>query len=574
MSPRSRLSPWVGYALVSLVTLVVCSPLLSTAFFCLDDYRYLQGLRDFAAGDSSAWARSVVVENRWDDHWWIPDDTYVRFFRPYMISSYMMDEAIWGGADAVGFTITNVLMHTLTTVLVLACFVLLLGPGIGSLMGALSFGVQYAHFENLYYVPGRAMTMATIGMAAALLAHLCTRRDTSVTKQLLVAGLCGAAFFGKEAAALLPVFLILLDWLVPTGEPRSLWYALRRNAPLVVTCTVLAAAYLWIRTSALGEAGPGTNVYPYIHWPQREGFAERTLAVWVMYCAGITTGSFIHTFAEFPRQIYAGLGMWEIVLGCAWVHGLIIVCLADRRGRWLVLLFALSILPLLPLYSSGRHLYTATIGYCGLLGLVVQRAWALQTNAGRTAAGVIVAVFIALPGARLAIDLVEYPPRLSQPDPVDAYAEMIENGELELDPTRPAYLLDFPGGWYEMQFAEAFLEVALDRELPELHFLSTTRVGGKRPIHATKLDDHTIELDRGGLPILPFGGGRGGFDLRAMSQGTEIHKRGFTVRLAEVADSGRPTRIRVRFDAPLREIQLGQFIRPEGQAWTLAPVEL
>ena len=496
MQPTRRLSPWVSYALVTALVLAACAPLLSTAFFCLDDYRYLQGLRDHGNGDASAWARSVVVENRWDAHWWMPEDTYVRFFRPYMISSYLADQVVWGGFNPTGFTITNVLMHLAATLLLLGCLVRILGPGIGSLMGAISFGLQYAHFENLYYVPGRAMTMATIGVAAAILAHLCTRERTTPLKQILVASLCGAAFFAKEAAALVPVLLVLLDWLMPArGAPTSLWSILRRNAVLLLAAGMLLLGYLWVRTAALGEAGPGTNVYPYIHWPRREGFVERTLAVWVMYCSGMATGTFVHTFAEFPKQIYAGLERWQIALGCAWVHGLLIFGLTDRRGRWMVALFLLSILPLLPLYSSGRHLYTATLGYCGLVGLAIPRAWATRHPLGIGLAAAIAGLFVALPAVRLTSDLLEYPPKLSNPDPVEVFATMVESSDFEFDTDRPAYLLDFPGGWYEMQFANAFLEVALDRDLPDLQFLSTTRVGGKRPIQVRRIDHHTLELD-------------------------------------------------------------------------------
>ena len=65
-----------------------------------------------------------------------------------------------------------------------------------------------------------------------------------------------------------------------------------------------AALYLGIRTAALGEAGPGAQAYPYIHWLDRENFGTRTWAVWLQYCTGLTTGAFIETFLEWPKQFY------------------------------------------------------------------------------------------------------------------------------------------------------------------------------------------------------------------------------------------------------------------------------
>jgi hypothetical protein len=556
------------YAIVGVLTVLACTPLLAGAFFCLDDYRYLQQLRHLGA-DPTAWLSATVVENRWDVHWWIPEGTLVRFFRPFMIASYALDARLWGLAP-LGFTITNVALHLATTLLVTACFLRILGRGVGALVAGMAFGLQYSHFENLYYIPGRAELFATVAVALALWLFLRTRERGRRRDQVAVAAVCFLAFLGKESAALLPVLLLLYDVFVPgSGARPGLRAALRRNAVLLLGCGIVAAAYLVLRSAALAGGQPSLHTYPYIHPITREGFAARTGLVWLQYCAGLGTGAFIYTFLEWPRQLFDRLSIAELAVGVAWVHGLLVFGCCSRRGRWLAALFLLGIVPLLPLYSSARHLYTASIGYCGLVGLVIDRILLGGWRGRRGAAALLILAFVALPAVRLVITLSTEPRKLSNPDPAKVYAELFARGDAPLRSDRPLYLLDFPGDWYEMQFVGAAVEVVLDRDVPRLEFLAPTRLQNPQPIEVRTVDEHTIELSRGGRPVLPFAG-RGGFDMLPLTPGTAVQRADFAVEILE-CEGARPTRIRVRFERPLAEIQLARFDR--GDRWALRRVE-
>ena len=577
-------TPWLCGLVVVILTVVVCAPALGTAFFTLDDYRYLQELRDLDDGAPGALARSLLVENRWDQLWWIPEGSFVRFFRPLVIPTYALDRSLWG-LEPVAFVATNIVLHVIATLLVMAAFARLLGQGLGALVAGVSFGTQASHIESIFFVAGRTTTLAGIAFAAALWLHLRTRERQTTRTQTLVALACFAAFLGKESTVLLPIFLVLLDLCVPPGDARlGPIQAVRRNKTLLLGCFALGLAYLAVRQLALGDGGSGSSPYPYLHLPDRDDFVPRTLAVWVQYCLGLSVGTTILPFTSVPALLWERTSQLEIVAGLLWLHSLCLWALVDRRGRFLAVLLLVSIVPLLPLYSASRHVYLASIGYCGLLGLLVQRVTA-SSRTSRTAllftVG-IVAVFVVLPAARLAIALDEHPRRLSTPHPAKTYAALFADSELKLRPERPLYLLDFPGRWYEMQLVRSALEVELDASLPPIRFLTPALRNphhAGRAIRLHRVDDTTVVLERDGAPLFdpdsrqretPPTDALPALDNRRFEPGDVARRPGYEVEVL-ASEGDLPTRVEVRFDRLLAEIDLGHFVRT-GDRWTLRRV--
>jgi hypothetical protein len=82
----------------------------------------------------------------------------------------------------------------------------------------------------------------------------------------------------------------------------------------------------------------------------------------------------------------------------------------------------------------------------------------------------------------------------------------------------------------------------------------------------SRVDARTIELDRGGSrlhqPDPQFD-----FDPRAVAPGDRIRESDYEVEIL-AADAGAASRIRVRFDRPLDELEFGRFTYESG-AWVL-----
>ena len=109
--------PWFDWLVLLGALLALAVPYVRSTYFVLDDYRFLSNLRQIEAGEPGALAESMVVENRWDDQWWVEEGAVVRFFRPWVTPSYGVDRAIWG-ESARGYGITNALLFSAATLLV------------------------------------------------------------------------------------------------------------------------------------------------------------------------------------------------------------------------------------------------------------------------------------------------------------------------------------------------------------------------------------------------------------------------------------------------------------------------
>jgi hypothetical protein len=544
--------PWLGLVITLIAVFVLCVPALEHAFFDLDDYRYLHQVRRIAAGEGALW-QATVVENRWDDVWWVPDGTFVRFFRPPVILSYWLDGLLWGEVPF-GYVFTNVLLHVIATALLWACLWKMFGRPWLAFFGGLAFGLQASHWENLAYVAGRTDTLAALPVLTAVLLHLATRGAEARRRgQLWTAALCFTAFLAKEYTVVLPPLLVLLDALhPPEGRPLSMAAVLRRNTLLLLASTLLFCLYLALRHAGFSPEGAGGHPYPYFYLPWREGFAARTGAALLQYAHGLAAGQFIQPFLNTPDQL-AGAEA-ERVLSTLWVSGLLTWGVATREGRWLASLFAITLLPLLLVYTSGRYLYLPTIGYCGLLGLAIDRLpRSLEGKLARTA---LATLMIALPALRLGERFAHLPRAAAFGLQRPGVRALAASG-LDLSSERPLFLLEFPGTWFEMQFAAVAL--ARGAELPALHFLTARPATARAALTLTArvLDDHTLELSREGAPLNPYDPGFD-FDHTWLARGASVRRAGYTVEVLE-AEGGRPLRARVRFDVALSAAQLHAF---------------
>lgn len=160
-----------AYAVVAVATLGACLPAILNAFFDLDDYRYLLEVRDIDDGNPHAWRTAWIVENRWDQAWWLQTGTLVRFFRPLVAASYWLDARL-GGLHPGGYVLSNVLLHLTAALLFCACLRRLLDRRWPAMAAAVAFGVHGAHWENVAYVAGRTDTIAAIPFLGAILAYL------------------------------------------------------------------------------------------------------------------------------------------------------------------------------------------------------------------------------------------------------------------------------------------------------------------------------------------------------------------------------------------------------------------
>lgn len=556
LTPRAR--ALIEIALLAAALFLVCAPLFARASLEVDDCRYFWQLRQIDAGVPGAFWSSLVVENRWDQDWWVPDGTFVRFLRPWVIASYALDRALFG-IDPTASVVVNLLLHLIVVVQFRALLVRLIGPGLPAFLGALLFTTMSCHAEHLWYIAGRTDTIGGIFFLWTLLWHLRTRERATVRTHAVTAVLWFASLLAKELTVWLPLLLLLLDrWLPPAGAGQpALRQQLRRDVALWIACAVAFVVWLGVRSLLLGEGGSGSRPAPYFHLPWYDGFWLRTAAVAAQYCVALVTGDSVVPFLRDGASWFGApeRSWFELGLSLLAVPGLLLWGWRQPVGRFAVVLFLLLLIPMLPVYSSNRYLYLPSMAWCLLIALACARLrrispWLM----------LLLAAAVILPTAiRLNLMLHNTPYQDSRRNPAPSWhlAKWFRDSDLTLAPGRPVYIVDFPLKWLELQFLRQTLAILLDREMPPVRGLCLSDSLQLAPVRVERVDDYTIELHRGGAPIYqPIPGWD--FEPRPLAIGDRVREQDYEV-LVLAAQQGAATRIRVRFDRPLAELELGRF---------------
>lgn len=167
------------------------------------------------------------------------------YYRPLTYLSFFLDKSIWGDR-ALGFTLTNMLLHLLTAIGLYRLAGLLCTDDRALLYAALIFAVHPVAAEAVnFHAGGRNTLLCTLFMVLAFGAHLQEQRR----RALLFFAL---AILSKEFALVLPAVLLLHDRVMGKKRP-----CLRDYLPY----GTLALAYLLLRAlvvsgNLLGQVQP------------------------------------------------------------------------------------------------------------------------------------------------------------------------------------------------------------------------------------------------------------------------------------------------------------------------------
>ena len=337
----------------------------------------------------------------------IPQWTY-DYYRPLVVLSYVVDQALFGRGAATGPHAMNVLYHLLATGFswLLARRLLRGVPSgdWGAIFAATVFAVHPLHTESVSWVTGRSDVLAALFLLPGLLAIL-RWRDTGRPAALAGAvALFLAALLAKEVAivALVLVPMVLLAAAAertapPARPPLPTWLA------ALGAVVIAAAAYGLLRQAAHTTAGGGLDVaggeaairtlralgwylgklawpWPqsnFVPWEAAPGVAAAAAMVAVALAAALALA------LQWRRP-----GAVAALVGLAWIGATLAPALA-------VALTGVAAAPL-----AERYLYLPVFGLALALGVALARAHA--AGHARAAVGLGAAVALALGAATVA----------------------------------------------------------------------------------------------------------------------------------------------------------------------------
>lgn len=277
--------------------------------------------------------------------YWPSAAAHIALYRPLTLATFAVEWEMWNGSP-VGYHATNVLLHAVASVLVLA---LLAGLGFGSVAsfaGAAIFAVHPVHTEAVANVVGRAEILATIFYILGCLLYL--RRDLRPLPRVAGIALCYfLSLASKETGITLPAILLLLEVLIPrdSANVARRW---REERAVYFACALTAAVYLAIRWMVLGDVSGG-DAAPIFERPDAPERIPNAIRVWPEYLR----------LMFYPRDLVAdyspgvimpvtGFGDPLVVFGL-FVGGATLLLGVLSWGRWQVALpifwFAITVLP-------------------------------------------------------------------------------------------------------------------------------------------------------------------------------------------------------------------------------------
>jgi hypothetical protein len=210
--------------------------------FLADDFVALQELKraDFLSAAISAWQPT----------------NFQSLYRPVAQLSLMVDHLVWGH-NAVGYHVSNLLMHISTATFLALCVRLMARiqhiqqPHWLGLVTGLIFAVAPLHCESIIWITGRVDLLASLFFTAAFWCFLKAYHGQSALHRPALPFLLAAAVLSKESAVVLPAVAISYACILPrAGE--SMAGRLKLCLKLLVPTFLVLVFWLAVRYIVLG----------------------------------------------------------------------------------------------------------------------------------------------------------------------------------------------------------------------------------------------------------------------------------------------------------------------------------
>lgn len=250
--PRAKL---LDGPLVGLAAIVVHGRSIAFGFTDLDD-------RDFIVDDQPFLSNPAGLLGAFARPYMHVVDARHAYYRPMVTLSYALD-AHWSGIQALGYHLTNVVLHAVASLLFFALLRdLALGP-IVTRVAALAFAVHPVLASAVAWIPGRNDSLLAVFALSSWLFFLRGETRSSWHYRGLHLAAFWFALWTKETAAVIPLVCVVHLALV---EPDA-WLRLRRSVgffALICGWAVAVACRQIIRPYAggltIGDVAPSLSV--------------------------------------------------------------------------------------------------------------------------------------------------------------------------------------------------------------------------------------------------------------------------------------------------------------------------
>ena len=351
-------------------TLLIYSPVRNYQFLNYDDDDYVSDNSHVLGGFTRAnvaYAFANFHSSNWHPVTWL---------------SHMADVALWGGKNPGGHHITNVLLHSISSVLLFLMFSSMTGTMWRSAFVAAVFAWHPLHVESVAWVAERKDILCGLFWILTMAAYVGYAHRPSGPKYLLVVFLFVLGLMSKPMIVTLPLVLLLLDYwplnraTLARADMRKWWRLFLEKAPLLVFA--LLVSRLTLSTQVRGGALKSAAEIP---WQLR---ISNVPISYMEYLWKTVWPAKLAVFYPLPPAI----PMWQALSAAAALAVLTIAALLlARRLPYLLtgwLWYLGTLIPVIGLIQVGSQAMADRYTYIPLVGLAMAGAWGMNTLLEKT----------------------------------------------------------------------------------------------------------------------------------------------------------------------------------------------
>jgi protein O-mannosyl-transferase len=181
-------------------------------------------------------------------------------YRPFRDVSHALDYAIWG-ENPFGYHLTNILIHTANSVMVLMLVRRFTGELLTAALAAAIFALHPIQTDGVTYISGRRDILFALFYLASFTVYLRYRENRSVISFVLFIFLWGCSLMSKEMGVTLPLFIFVWNFCNDWEETEGSWWkrplrvtgrSLNRDKWFYLPLVLALPAYIWYQAVIKG----------------------------------------------------------------------------------------------------------------------------------------------------------------------------------------------------------------------------------------------------------------------------------------------------------------------------------
>ncbi len=326
-----------------------------------------------------------------------------RYYRPVVSTLYAVDYALWG-INPFGFHLTNVIIHTIASFLLLLILLKMFGEfkhGLFSaLIGALIFAVHPVHTEAVSWISGRTDSLAAMFFFLSFFFYMKYSDEEKSGFNLVIALLAYLlGLLSKEMIVTMPVLIFIYDYFFRKKDLR--WF--RENLLPYSLYVALTVVFIGLRYYLLKDIVDRTT-YMYFYGEETSTAVFTMLKTLPVYFRLLFVpvnllyhynGVMLDSYSILDIKVLLSLLFILVMLGTS-------VYLRKKHGEisFTILFFFISLLPVMNIiptmnFMAERFLYITSFALSVLISYVIIKFVNEKNSGALTVIFVLIAVVFA-----------------------------------------------------------------------------------------------------------------------------------------------------------------------------------